>query len=62
MLLSFLLMFFASSGHVNESVAAIIEILNVKIEKIGLGPIVPEQIIVLITVGIVGLLGIRRKR
>ena len=61
MLFSFVLIFFMSSGHVNESIAAFMNVFNIKIDKIRSGPVISHQIIILITVGIVGLIGIRRR-
>ena len=54
LLLSFLLIFFMSSGHVNVSVAAFIEIFKS-------GPNISQQVIALISVGIIGVIGIRRR-
>jgi hypothetical protein len=53
-LLSFLLIFFMSSGHANLSVAAFMEIFK-------LGPNIPQQVIALIAIGIIGAIGIRRR-
>ena len=60
-LLSCFIILFMSSGHMNEGVAAFVDVFTIRIEKIRLIPVIPQQTMNLLAIGIIGLINIRSK-
>lgn len=60
-LFSFVLIFFMSTGQGNASFAAFMNVFNIRIDEIQLGPNIPKQFMTLIAIGVIGFIGIRRR-